>query len=230
MMTDNLLGYKTVSMKKLLTLAMIYLFTLALLSACSSNNSPNNSSSSTNSSNTQPTRIVEIPGEPVDVADHSIYFVVIDGVKYDLNDATVQDFLNGGFTLEEGDDENREVAPHQGGGLKETYSDVYMFKGDKGYFSLLTFNNTDSTIPLKECSVTAFSLRYKNADISTVCNLALECTVEDVLNVFGDGYNKDIHKINKAYFYGSQEYSGNFAFTPDIVDKNKIATIQIFFV
>jgi hypothetical protein len=218
-------------MEKRFAIMAALILAFASLTACGGNSSSGGGNSATpvSTATTSPARTVEIPDQPLDVADQSIYFVTVDGVKYSLIDATVQDFLNGGFTLGQ-DDENREVPPNEGGGLEHTYSDVHMYKDDKIYFSLLTFNPADEPRPLKECSVTSFVLRQASADISTVCNLSVGCSVEDVLGVFGDAFSERIHEINGCYFYGSDTFSGNFAFIIDLGDNTKIASIQIFFV
>jgi len=142
----------------------------------------------------KPARAVEIPAGPLDLSDDSIYFVIIEGVKYNLLDVTVGDFLANGYSLKEYDDENRIIeAGKLGGKMLNGLSDLDIFKSSTSWecFYVLPINRTDNDIPLKDCTISWIWFQAGNSsdfDISITNNLALGCTEEDVVGVFGDDF------------------------------------------
>ena len=195
----------------------------------SSTNNANSSGSSRSSSDTgkpgsthdpanNPPRKVEPPSQPVDLADDSIYFVIIDGVKYSLFDRTIQDFLDAGYSMSKAEDPNEEVEPSEkSGGSPGSFvrfsTDIYKrsYSDSSDYFHLRSYNATDKPLPLKDCSVYEIYFDYDkyaedddtaiSALIYTVGNLAPGCTEEDVISVFGEDYDAWM------YDYGELIYS-----------------------
>jgi hypothetical protein len=226
-------------MKKVLLIGLILLLTLLLLTACGGNNG-NSSGGSANSNNNssapadtstpnKPAKIVDVPDKILDLHDDSIWFVVIDGVKYDLlSGITVQDFLNAGFALSKDEDENREVEAHEpGGGGSNGYGEVYMHKDDKRYFHMLPFNDSDKILPLKNCGI-GWLVIEGGSDISIVCNLSVGCTGDDVKSVFGEGFTEGVKERINAYSYSIQLKSMNqrmFIFRAN--NSDEITSIQI---
>ena len=231
-------------MKKILTLMIATIITFSLLTACGGGNSgsgsntsappaPANSGSSTppastGSGNSSPApsnapaveapkferREVDVPGEILKLTDESIYFVNIDGVKYDLLDVTVQDFLNAGFTFDRSSESvDREVEPQKRAALSFTL----LTKGsDNQTVNISAKNVTDKALPLKNCKVTGVQFgtstdfggqNSSGLDIALVCNLGIACTEADVLGVFGEDYWRLMYDSELTYNDGSNGFS-----------------------
>ena len=241
-------------MKKVITLGLVLLLLVSLLSACGGggstpgstpDNSVNNSAPSASDSGgndssppastpaaTNPPikRTVEVPDEPLDLTDDSIYFVIIDGVKIILPEATVQDFLNIGFVFGDDFDENSEVAANSA-----AYSGfnlgAEMFKeGTQALIYVYAVNTTDHSLPLKDCEIGTvyFDERIGSAfDISTVCNLSYGCTEEEIMSVLGDLsddiFTQTAYGNNQIRYFA--EGHGEFWFTTK--DKDSGAFRQI---
>ena len=186
---------------------------------------------STHNPAVNPHRTVEIPDKAVDLSDDSIYFVIIDGVKYSLFDRTTQDFLDAGYTLSEYDDPNREIEPDGKSG-KEPGSNISWtteiykrsYSSDNAYFKLRSYNHTNKALPMKDCAVYEIIFEYDqyakddetalSALIYTVCNLAPGCTEEDVINVFGDNYDKFMYDFGEL-IYNERSLSRTWEFYRD---------------
>ena len=179
-------------------------------SSSENNSSSGNSSSAAKPGATydpdkNPRRTVEVPDQPVDIADDSIYFVVIDGVTYNLFDnITVQDFLDAGYTAKESVDE--EVEPGDRGGAYTLYKEGY--EKNYPYFMLSVYNHTDKKIRANACAAYGiqYQFEYGQKDpppegllIYTVGNLALGCTKEEVIDVFGNGNFEPVESILLQY-------------------------------
>ena len=159
-------------------------------------------------------RTVEVPDEPLDMTDDSIYFVIIDGVKIYLHEATVQDFLNIGFVFNEdkGDedyyDENSEVDANSAAGYGRDFGARLYKAGTSAYIEVYAVNLTDRSLPLKDCEIGTvyFDVRISSAfDISIVCNLSYGCTEEEIHSVFGDigddPFTETAYKRNQIRYY-----------------------------
>ena len=168
-------------------------------------------------------RTVEVPDEPLDMTDDSIYFVIIDGVKIYLHEATVQDFLNIGFVFNEdkGDedyyDENSEVDANSAAGYGRDFGARLYKAGTSAYIEVYAVNLTDRSLPLKDCEIGTvyFDVRIGSAfDISVVCNLSYGCTEDEIISVFGDigddTFSQIAYKNNQIRYYA--EGHGEFWF------------------
>ena len=195
-------------MNRNIALILALLLTLSLLTACggdsgSGNNTPdgNNNSTSAPSAPSTPDssalvkRTVEVPDKPLNLTDDSIYFVTIDGVKINLQEATVQDFLNIGFVFNEDKDdedyydENSEVSANSAADYGYNFGARLYKEGTKAYIEVYAVNLTNHSLPLKDCEISTvyFDERIGSAfDISIVCNLSYGCTEEEIKSVFGD--------------------------------------------
>jgi len=235
-------------MKKIVALALVLLLTLSLLTACggggggstpsgtpgnSGNSStppaPNNSGNSNPSTSTPAStsppikRTVEVPDKPLDLTDDSIYFVIIDGMKINLHEATVQDFLDIGFVFNEDKDdedyydENSEVAANSAADYGYNFGERLYKEGTKAYIEVYAVNLTNRSIPLKNCEIGTvyFDERIGSAfDISIVCNLSYGCTEEEINSVFGDIgddlFTQTAYERNQVRYYA--EGHGEFWF------------------
>ena len=249
-------------MKKIIALELVLLLLLSLLSACgdggstpsstpdnSGNNSaPSASDSGGNDSNppastpaaTNPPikRTVEVPDEPLDLTDDSIYFVIIDGVKIILPEATVQDFLNIGFVFDEDKDdedyydENSKVAANSAADYGYNFGARLFKEGTKAYIEVYAVNHTDHSLPLKDCEIGTvyFDERIGSAfDISTVCNLSYGCTEEEIMSVLGDLsddiFTQTAYGRNQLRYYA--EGHGEFWFIAKDTDSGTFRQIGV---
>ena len=195
-------------------------------------NSGSNSSTPANTF-TPPVRVVEVPDEPLDLSDDSIYFISIEGVKFNLIEITVKDLLAAGFYFDEDKededyfDENTEVEPNNY--IGSTFSGTELYKeGTKGYIYIMPVNLTDHAIPVKDCEISSLAFDNRSAsafDISTVCNLSVGCALEEVAGVFGE---YEVTKEGKPILFFNEGFgmSGRaFTFTQD--EDGKITNIVI---
>ena len=192
----------------------------------SGNSAPSTNAPSTNAPvSTSPpvTRTVEVPDDPLDLTDDSIYFVVIDGVKINLHEATVQDFLNIGFVFNEDKDdedyydENSVVDANSSSGYGRNFGARLYKEGTSAYIEVYAVNLTDRSLPLKDCEIGTvyFDAGIGAAfDISIVCNLSYGCTEEEIHSVFGDIgddiFTETAYKRNQIRYYA--EGHGEFWF------------------
>jgi len=172
-------------MKKTLTFTLAIVLVLSMLTACGDNRGGNNNTTPTNSTTSpaKPVRAVEIPDKILDVSDKSLYFTIVDDVKYNLIEVTVQDFLDAGFSLGKDEDQNRLIKPDPG---KIQRVQMYKEGFPAPYFEIGPYSNTEKGIPLKDCLIDEIVIQNKNADIVIVCNLALGCAEEDLIKCFGE--------------------------------------------
>ena len=246
-------------MKKTLALVMVLLLTFSLLTACGGGGNTNTPSNSGNSAtppasdsggnSSSPTgtptstnppikRTVEVPDKPLDLTDDSIYFVKIDGVKINLQEATVQDFLNIGFVFDEdkGDedyfDENSEVDANSAAYSGYNFGASLYKEGTSAYIEVYAVNLTDHRLPLKDCEIGTvyFDERIGSQfDISTVCNLSYGCTEEEILSVFGDIdddiFTQTAYKRNQIRYYA--EGHGEFWFITKDTDSGAFRQVGV---
>jgi len=89
-------------------------------------------------------------------------------------------------------------------------------------------NLSDSPKPLRDCEIYWIGFDNKIAatyDISIVCNLSYGCTKEEVLSVFGDGYNETLSNDTIIYYNEGPVFSGkSFNFR---ISNGEIASIEI---
>ena len=173
-----------------------------------------------------PTIAIQVPSSPVDVEDPSNYFVTIGSKQLNLVDTTVQDLIDFGLTVKE-DDLNREVPPDTGGGLKETYQPLIMLMDGERCFSVSAYNYGSAPVPLKDCTVMAVTLTHRSAGVTLVCNVAMGCTIEDIISVFGEGYDHKTQEDFGHFFYRSETSDRAFMFVPRQNDINTIRSIGI---
>jgi len=212
-------------MKKMIPLALVLLLTLSLLTACAdSGGSSNNSSTSTPAkTNTPIQRTVEVPDKPLDLTDDSIYFVIIDGVKINLQKATVQDFLDIGFVFNENKDdegyfdENSMIDANSALDHGFSFGANLYKEGTRSFIEVYAVNLTNRSQPLKDCEIGSvyFDERIGSAfDISTVCNLSYGCTEEEIKSVFGDiaddMFSQTAYENNQIRYYAADH--GEFWF------------------
>ena len=219
-------------MKKRLTLGFLLILALSLLTACSGGNSDNSNTSSNDNTNANtstidssnstsqaesgnsgnststsppvmPAREVEIPNEPLDLSDDNIYFVEIEGVKYNLLETTVGDLINDGFTLDE--DENMQVEHGQGGTRYD--GGMFMYTRSNKMIYLNPINLTGNTILLKDCRIDAIFLEGIGLEVYIVCNLSFGSTRDNVISVFGDREDFMYHE-GPGMFEGRGIYIG----------------------
>ena len=210
-------------MKKGMAFALILMLSLSLLAGCSGGGGSNNVSENTaatitddsynnndndsgnetspedssSAPNTPIRREVEVPDKPLDLSDESIWFVVIDGVRFNLMEITVKDFLDAGFYLEQDEDnadyyfdENTLVEPNSNIGTMLSGTSLYK-QGTDGNIYFIPVNRTDHSIPVKDCEIQSVlfnTLSSSALDIYTVCNLSTGSTEEEVFSVFGDDH------------------------------------------
>ncbi|MCL1846554.1 MAG: hypothetical protein FWF91_01135 [Coriobacteriia bacterium] len=241
-------------MKKAFVLTVAILLALSSLIACGSGN-PESKYTTTappidiNRPFSFVQRTVEVPEEILDLEDAGIYFIIIDGVRFDLADATLQDFFDAGFSFcDRVEDVNREIGP------RESASDEYYFNLTKGNSLFQTIavyveNLADEPLPLKDCRVTAIHVSIHSMyghvcstclDISLVCNLGFtwlgendngenEFSVvyaEDVFSVFGDSYPTHPNYVFVDNGKEGQE-SRSFIFTRGDVDTFNVHAVTI---
>ena len=179
--------------------------------------------STTPSASAPAKRTVEVPDEPLSLTDDSIYFVVIDGIKINLKEATVQDFLNIGFVFNEDKDdedyydENSIVDANSSSGYGRNFGARLYKGGASAYIEVYAVNLTDRSLPLKDCEIGTvyFDAGIGAAfDISIVCNLSYGCTEEEIHSVFGDIgddiFTETAYKRNQIRYYA--EGHGEFWF------------------
>jgi hypothetical protein len=183
----------------------------------SGNSTPSTSTPSTStpaSTNPPVKRTIEVPDKPLDLTDDSIYFVVIDGTKINLKEATVQDFLNIGFVFNEDKDdedyydENSIVDANSSSGYGRNFGARLYKGGASAYIEVYAVNLTDRSLPLKDCEIGTvyFDAGIGAAfDISIVCNLSYGCTEEEIHSVFGDigddPFTETAYKRNQIRYY-----------------------------
>ena len=161
-------------------------------------------------------RDVEVPAKPVDLADNSIWFVEIDGVRFNLMDVTVQDFLDAGFYLDEYDDEdyfdeNTAVEPNStiGGDIVGA---SFHRAGRDGTIYLIPINRTDHSIPVKDCEIHQILFNTRSStelNIFTVCNLTVGSSEEDVISVFGEDH-EDFGDVSLTYAEHVEQLSNRY--------------------
>ena len=204
----------------------------------STSNSGGSSSSSSASSSTPASspspaytpieRVIDVPDKPLDISDGSIYYIIIDGVKLDLLTITVQDLLNAGLNFDENEDfdENTEVDAHDTFGFSG--ENMYKNGSPRNSFRVTGVNLSDSPKPLRDCEI--YWIGFDNKieaiyDISIVCNLSYGCTKEELLSVFGDGYNEILSNDTIIYYNEGPVFSGkSFNFR---ISNGEIASIEI---
>jgi len=156
-------------------------------------------------------REVEVPASPLDITDESIWYVVLDGVKFNLYDVKVKDFINAGFPLAYSRYENTKVDAHS-----DLSNTPLTKKGTSDQFDIYPINLTGSSIPIEECEIRAIDLGQmtgilNETDVYIVCNLAIGCTEEEVISVFGDGYDENQYEMWGQLSYGNQTNSQTMA-------------------
>ena len=202
-------------MKKITILILTFFLTLSLLTSVSSGNN-NFTTNAPASTNQLINRVVEAPDKPLDLTDDSIYFVIINSVKINLQEATVQNFLNIGFVFNEDRDdedyfdENSEVAANSAADYGYNFGARLYKEGTKAYIEVYAVNLTNRSLPLKDCEISTvyFDERIGSAfDISIVCNLPYGCTEEEIKSVFGelanDIFTETAYKNNQIRYYAA---------------------------
>ena len=225
-------------MRKILTIAFVLLLALFTLTACGGGSGSGNNGGSTateepdsnggnessgadaespdGSSAAAPyvpvEREVEVPASPLDISDKSIWYVVIDGVKYDLYDVKVDDFLKAGFVFDKYAkfDENTKVDAHSD--FTTATEGIQLCKeNSKDLVNVYPINLTGNIIPLKECEIKAIWLNsnfLKETDSYIVCNLSIGSTKDEVVSVFGDDYDNVYGASNLVYDKRDERASG----------------------
>ena len=204
-------------MKKWLVLMLILALALALLAGCGSGDGSNNGSSPNSSGSegsgapsasdgaegsgaaadtsapavTPIKKDVEVPAQPLNISDESIYFVEIDGVRYDLYTVKVSDFLKSGFVFKSSSyDENTKVDAHSSFDAGEGAA---LYKANsKDQINVYPINLTGSSIPLKDCEIVSIWIRsdyLKDTEVYMACNLSIGSTEDEVFSVFGADYD-----------------------------------------
>ena len=132
-----------------------------------------------------PAREFETPDEMLKLTSDGIYYVILAGIQYNLLEATIQNFLDNGFTIDKDDDVNREVDSGKYGGLRSD-GGMFLYQGSRWVY-INPINHTDNKIPLKNCKVSMIFIEKDFfPDAYIVCNLTFGCSVEDVYSVFGE--------------------------------------------
>ena len=229
-------------MKRLLAIALVLLLALFTLTSCGGGSGSGNSGGGSNTATTTeetdndsdsesaessddsdsssstpastPARVVEIPDAPLDLTDPSIYYVVIDGVKYNLYDVTVGDFLQAGFTMKY--DEDTPVDAKLVFTDKSDNTTSVLLGIENHSFSVRPINYTDNVISLKDCNITGISFSSQSNplfDISTVGNLSVDSTKEDVQSVFGGDGTKFTFESGRHHVDGRGDFSNRFEFS-----------------
>jgi hypothetical protein len=118
-------------------------------------------------------------GGKINLADNSIYFVVVDGVKYGANTA-IQKILDDGFTARSKFDRIIDA------GKYSTSNTSYWEKGEKSPFATTYINRSDKPVALSACTlyeITVNETWYKN--VSILGGITFGNSVDDVEKVFG---------------------------------------------
>ena len=138
-----------------------------------------------------PERVVEVPDKLLDLSDDSIYFIIIDGVKFNLLEVTVKDFLDAGFTINKDKDYNENTSVDAKTSFGSLFAcDLYK-EGSRKYFSVTPVNLSDKSVPLKDCEISGIQFDERigsEFDIATVCNLSYGCKEGEVKSVFGESH------------------------------------------
>ena len=229
-------------MKKILKKMLVLFIIIAALSACGGGNASSTADSGTTNDQTDPTtdpsttapvftrKPVEVPSSILKLTDDSIYFVIIDGTKFNLVNVTVQDFLNAGFKLAyQSESADRIIEPQK----RAAVGFILLTKGKNDQTINISVKNTKETaLPLKDCKVTGLqfgtSTDFDNSnssglDIAVVGNLSIASTEEDVLSVFGTNYWALMYNSELTY----EGDSKGFSFKKDA--SGNVANIELYY-
>ena len=176
-------------MKKILGLVLIGFLCFILVGCASKSDDDNNSNNNDNKPASDNSK------KGIDLTDNSIFFVVIDGVKYDVK-TTLQDVLDNGYTVLNSvkSNLNKEVKANQ------AVWDLIGFKsGENTYFQVKLFNRSDKSSTWAKCTLYEINLHdiwHKN--ISIVGGLTFESSMEEIEKVFKDVPSRKTDDPNKG--------------------------------
>ena len=184
---------KNKKMRKTLVLTIVLLFSLCLVTACGKEN--DNNSNGTN--------------DKINFKDNSIYYAIVDGKKYTMDD-TIGDILDrGGYTISSQDNMNQMIDP------TKKFDGTYLRKNDETYFSVQLGNRTNKSISKKECKVfviNLYSVWHKN--VSIIGDLTIGSSKEEVMTVLGEG------NYGLASTYGDNKRGFEFEYDTEGFVKN----------
>ena len=132
------------------------------------------------------------------LADNSIFFFVVDGIRYDTN-TKIQKILDDGYTLYNQAHMTREI---DAGKYYDGYTTLEW--GDDGSFSVYAINKTNKKLTIPECTLYKMSLySIKNKKITIYGNLTFGSTIEEVEKVFvGETPRKTTRKQREEFASG----------------------------
>jgi len=141
-----------------------------------------------------------------DLDDDSIFFAVIDGVRYDLS-TKYQDFLDAGYAAAPGTDMGRMVDAGY-------FGNIVMCKDGAPCFEISLANRTNKPVHLYDCA-DLIGIRFGTglegdwrSNIKVVGDLGIGSTQADVIEIFGgdyllkDEYNIE-YRVRKRWSWGA---------------------------
>ena len=159
----------------------------------------NKSDDGNNNSNNDNNKTVSDSKKGIDLTDNSIYFIIIDGIKYDVN-TTLQDVLDDGYDVLKSVTSklNKEVSANQ-----TVWDLVGLYKNDNTHFQVKLINRSDKQSTWAKCTlyqINVYADWYKN--ISIIGGITFESSMEEIEAVFdgvpgqkSDNPAKDGHTI-----------------------------------
>ena len=169
------------------------------------------------------------------LADNSIFFFVIDGIRYDTN-TKIQEILDDGYTLYSSSDMTREV------GAGKNYGTVRVCRGNDWIFQLYAINKTNKALTIPECTPFTIILHASWYDKVTIYgDLTFGSTIEEVEKLFvgeisskttrkdreemlGEGFGGDNDVV---ITYGQSAYSTEGRMRFEFDDAGKLADIRL---
>ena len=178
---------------RVITITLLIALTFSMLPACSNgggsgggdssgsgssggDNGSNNDTSSAGSSGSG-----GMVDGVVDLSDDSNYFVIVSGIRYDLN-TTVQDVLNDGYSTRKAINLDYEADP--GSFVVEQ---IRFLIDDEVIFAVQAGNRTDNPLPLSQCTLKEMEIKSEwFTDASSVGGLTFGSSKDDIIALFGE--------------------------------------------
>jgi len=222
---------------------MVILFSFTLLFGCGAPSSDGSEPTPVAESITDTEDTLETPEasldevsstvKAIDGVDANAYYVIIDGVSYDLTGGTkVSDLLAAGYVVKDYDisQEMQANTMYIGDGLFD--SDIAFYKEgvEKPYFYAYIENKLDTPVVITDTTIRAFEFFNVNADIVLTGNIRIGTAIEEVKSVWGMPEREGAPSSGKYLVYysygGLDTFIGTFGFSVS-EETNEIKRISI---